>query len=158
MDLKTNFDYYIPHDFHKLIKNLPKPNKHFFLLHTNTCSLKRNFENLEDLIINHDHVFDVIALSETWNSEEKNKHFIAGSLQGYHNFIGCTSTTIKGGCGFYIKDTLKYTERKDLDVQFYDINNEFQGKWIEIINGKIKMLLVSTTDILKKDLVTMEKN
>ena len=141
MDLQTNFDYYIPHDFHKLIKKLPTPNKHFSLLHTNICSLKQNFENLEDLIINHDHVFDVIALSETWNSEEKKQHFKAGSLQGYHNFIGCTSTTIKGGCGFYIKDTLKYVERKDLDVQFYDVNNEFQGKWIEIINEKIKTVV-----------------
>ena len=124
--MQTNFNYYTPHEFHKLLEKIPKRNKHFSLLHTNICSLKQNFENLEDLIVNHEHIFDIIALSETWNSDEKSQNFKAGNLQGYHDFIGCTSTTIKSGCGFYIKDSLKYSDRKDVDVKFHDINNEFQ--------------------------------
>ena len=149
LDLQTNFNYYVPHEFHKMINNLPKTNKHFSVFHTNICSLKQNFDNLEDLIINHEHTFNIIVLSETRNSEEKSKNFVAGSIKGYHNSTGCTSTTIKGGCGFYIKESLKYKYRKDLDVKFYDINNEFQGKWVEIISEKHILLSVSTIDIQK---------
>ena len=43
---------------------------------------------------------------------------------------------MKSGCGLYIHTDLKYKDRKDLDVQHYDDLNEYQGKFIEVINAK----------------------
>ena len=51
-------------------------------------------------------------------------------------------TTIKSGCGFYIHDGLKYLERSDLDCCIFDDLNEFQSKWIEVINEKHANILI----------------
>ena len=134
-DMKLSFDYYNIHDFHKLSKKINDKNS-LSLLHTNICSLKGNFENLDLLITDLDFKFDIIALTETWNSNEKKHLFQAGNLAGYQQYLGITGTTIKSGCGFYISNQLKYIPRKDLDITFYNDQNEFQCKWIEIINNK----------------------
>ena len=73
MDTKANFKYYEVHDFHKEYGSLNTDNKQISLFHTNICSLKANIENLEILFQQLDHNFDIIALSETWNPENK-KH------------------------------------------------------------------------------------
>ena len=136
LNLKPHFDYYTPHDFHKLIKNMSDPQKGFSLLHTNICSLKQNFEKMEYLIKDHEIKFDIVALSETWTPESKSKIFQPNCMKGYHEYVGCNGSSLKSGCGFYINNTLKYLDRKDLDVKYCDDTNEFQGKWIEIINNK----------------------
>ena len=47
-DLKSDFDYYVYHQFHKLIHKLPtKQKNNFSLLHTNTQSLNHNFEQIQ---------------------------------------------------------------------------------------------------------------
>ena len=57
--LNSNFKHYDNHEFHKL-KQKYSNNKNFSL------------ETLESLINNLNHDFDVIALSETWTSENHN--------------------------------------------------------------------------------------
>ena len=59
--------------------------------------------------------------------------FIPKVLPGYEPYIGLTGTTLKSGCGLYIRSGLAYIQRKDLDMQFYDDLNEFQMKFIEIV-------------------------
>ena len=66
--LQPNFKYYQNHDLHKLSKGL-KGNKIFSLLHTNVCSLRGNFESMQNLINNLDHSFSVISVSEAWTQE-----------------------------------------------------------------------------------------
>ena len=131
-DLLPSFKYYQTHELHKLFR---KTNKSAFsLLHTNICSLKANFENLEILLHNIEHNFDIIVLTETWKSEEKMSCFSPRHLEGYQKYNGITGITIKSGCGFYINESLKFIQRKDLDISLHDENNEFQFKWIEVIN------------------------
>ena len=128
------FDYYSAHDFHKTKNKNKNPN--FSILHTNIQSLMHNFDNLEDLVVCSGQKFDVIGLSETWNPKSKSNIFRPGNLEGYHRYTGQMGNSIKSGCGLYINKDLTFTERKKLDISYADENNEFQGKWIEIVNSK----------------------
>ena len=85
-DLMPNFKYYETHDFHKL-KQSTNIKKHTSLLHTNICSLQANIEKLEILLHDLDHKFDIIALSETWNPENKKHMFSPKDLDGYYSYI-----------------------------------------------------------------------
>ena len=145
-DFHPDFNYYTIHDFHKLTKKLPKKQKKSFsVFHSNICSLMHNFENLDILLKDlGDHKFDIVALSETWNPENKKITFRPGSLEGYHDYTGSTGHSLKGGCGLYVKNDLKILNRGDLDTSFCDDFNEFQGKWIEVVNKKSINILVGT--------------
>ena len=141
-DLEPNFDYSSIHDFHKIKLKLPKKVKHSFsLLHTNIQSLNHNFEQLEILINSLEFDFDVIALSEVWCSDDK-LTFNPGLIQGYTPYQGTKGTSLKSGCGMYIKNSLKTVERTDLRIKICDQENEFQSYWIEIFNKNSANILV----------------
>ena len=136
-NLNIEFDYYTLHNFHKLVKKLDGNRKKYFsIYHTNIESLQCNFERLHTQLSHLDHSFDIIALSEVWNPLYKAENFRADKLDGYKKYIGMPGYSLKSGCGLYIKNTLRTIERHDLDISYHDDNNEFQGKWIEIINDK----------------------
>lgn len=139
--LSLNFDYFETHQFHKLLKGITME-KSLGILHTNICSLQHNFENLQLLITQLDYKFGIIALSETWNPKDKSHKFNAGDLEGYQKYTGTSGTTLKSGCGFYVRNDIKFVPRKDLDLSILDNNNEYQSKWIELIDGKKMNTLV----------------
>ena len=92
----TFFKYYLNHEFHKLNKNINSgKNNKFSLLHTNICSLKGNFENVEMLLSDLEYQFDVIALTDTWHNDN-NPSFIAGILPGYQKYESTSGSTKKG--------------------------------------------------------------
>ena len=64
--------------------------------------------------------------------------FITPIIEGYHNYIGTNGLSAKGGCGFYINDSLNSIPRKDLNIKLKDDNNEFESCWVEIINDRAK--------------------
>ena len=70
---------------------------------------------------------------------------MAPVIPGYGKYNGTQGTTLKGGCGLYIREGLSYKDRKELDVSFYDDLNEFQTKTIEIIMAKSVNILLSVT-------------
>ena len=133
LDLKPNFKYYEIHDFHKITNTL-EMHKQTSILHTNICSLQGNIDKLDMLVDDLDHKFDIIALSETWNPENKKHLFDPKDLIGYHTFKGTTGTTSKSGTGLYIKIDLNPLHREDLDFKTFGENEEFESTWIEIIN------------------------
>ena len=94
IDIKPNFKFY---DFHKLKLSQEPESDNFTLLHTNICSLQSNIEDLEILLHDLNHDFDVISLSETWNPELKKHLFSAKHLDSYHAYIGSTGSTNKSG-------------------------------------------------------------
>ncbi len=138
LDINARFNYYTNHEFHKLKLEMNKntKTKPLSVLHTNIESLMHNFDSLERLCIDLDYPFDVIAVTETWNPSNKKDKFIPKLLENYQKYNGLTGTTLKSGCGLYIRSDLKFKDRKDLDTQFPDDLNEFQCKFIEIINTK----------------------
>ena len=86
-------------------------------------------------IKNLEHNFTVMALSETWTSkQETNKPF--PDPRNYQPFYATQETTTKNGCEFYVKKGLKFKSRRELDLTYYDDENEFQSCWIEILNKK----------------------
>ena len=131
--LKLDFNYYETHEFHLLKDKFEDP---FSLLHTNIRSLQHNRDNLNFLITNLEFKFDIIALSETWNYEDKKHTFLPPILEGYHDYIGTTGSSIKGGCGFYVNKNLKPKSRKDLNFKVKDEQTEIETCWIEIICDK----------------------
>ena len=59
-----NFDYFSNHKFHKLIRNISSSGKErFSLLHSNISSLLGNFDKLENLLVDVDSDFNILALS-----------------------------------------------------------------------------------------------
>ena len=135
------FEYYDVHKFHKLAMK-DKSNTDFSIFHTNICSLQGNFEKLEILLHDLDYRFSVIALTETWNAKINNKKFSPGVLEGYQRYDGMSGTTLKSGCGFYVLDGIHYIPKKDLDINVCDGYNEYQFKWIEIINVRTSNFLI----------------
>lgn len=141
--INFKFGYYNFHSFHKAVKSFTENFKRTFsVFHTNIQSLSHNFENLFDLLASVDFKFDIIAVTETWNPDSK-VTFSPGDLVGYTQYNGITGHTLKSGCGLYINSDLKYIDRKDLNISLYDDINEYQGKWIEIINTKCSNVLLA---------------
>ena len=145
-DINAKCNYTSLHDFHKLTtKFKDKINKPFTALHTNIESLTHNFDALENLCTDLDYPLDVIAVTETWNSDKKKNSFIPKILPGYETYKGLRGTTLKSGCGLYVRSGLTYVERKDLDIQFYNDLNEFQMKFVEMIVPKGANIILSVT-------------
>ena len=139
--MKRNFDYYDVENF-KNRKTLFEKRSTFGIFHTNICSLQANIEQLEDLLHDLDHTFDIIALSETWNSEKTQLTFSPKRLEGYQDYYGTTGISLKGGCGFYIRNTYTHIPRKDLEFQIKESGCETENCWIELINEKGPNVLI----------------
>ena len=119
--LQSNFKYYDNHEFHKLSKYVHETND-FSLFYTNICSLNANLENLETLVSNLEFSFSVIAVSETWTPKGKTE-VKPRQLEGYQNYHWNKGSSIKSGCGFYVKEGIKFKPRKDLDFTYHDTDN-----------------------------------
>ena len=83
---------------------------------------------------NLDHKFDVTALFETWTSDNKQNSLKSGTIDGYQSYLGTTGTSIKCGCGFFVKEGLRFQHRQDLSLSFKDNEIEFRSCWIELVN------------------------
>ena len=65
-NLNVHFDYYSDHEFHKQVAKSSK--NIFYVIHTNIQSSNK---------------FDIVAVSETWNPNNKTVVFKPGLLEGY---------------------------------------------------------------------------
>ena len=141
MTLKPNFDYYDIDEFKKT-KNLWNKKKSLGIFHTNACSLQANIDKVEDLLHDMDYSFDIIALSETWNPENTKDSFRPKRLEGYLEYHGVTGSSMKGGCGFYVKENFTPIPRNDLEFKISDIGSETENCWIELVNNSGPNVLV----------------
>ena len=74
--------------------------------------------------------FDVIAVYETWTSYSR-ENVRPRNIDVYQTYHGTKRHTLKSGCGFYIKNGLKFSQLADLDMSVTDENNELQSCWTE---------------------------
>ena len=116
----------------------------FSILRTNICSINANSENLEILINSLEYNFDVLAVSETWNPKDKQVSPKFKHITDYQKFHGTEGHTLKSGCGFYIKEGIRFTPRKDLDITFADDKNDYQSCWIKVLLDKQSNILIGT--------------
>jgi len=82
------------------------------LLHCNIRSLYKNIDKLEEIVTPCSTPTDIIALTETRIKDTS----IIATLPGY-NFINKNSETQAGGEGAYVKNYLKYLQRRDLQFK-----------------------------------------
>jgi len=112
--------------------------KQVSFMHLNTQSMTSTFDEL--LITVQDYGFDIITLRETWLKD--NKHLLDHvSIPGYVNEFRNRYSIRGGGVGAYIKDSIKYRRRKDIESCY----PEFEHLWLEIKSrNKHSQLLLGT--------------
>ena len=130
-DIKPNFHYYDVDDFRKTQATWDRNNT-LTVFHTNISSLMANINKVEDLLADLAWNFDVIALSETRNDEKNKANFTPAIIDGYHTYDGTTGSSQNGGVGFYVKDTLTPTPRKDLEFKIEEKGAESETHWVEL--------------------------
>ena len=122
---------------------IPNENSCLSLFHINTCSLNKNFEDLEYLIKSTNISFHIIVISETRILEDTNivKNI---NIPTNFSFVFTPNESTAGETLLYIADHLAYQKRNDLNL--YKINN-LESTFIEIINPNIILLSDAFTDI-----------
>ena len=166
ISIKPQFDYYDIDEFKKAKSLVWNKTNFVSIIHTNICSLQANIDKLEDLLHDLDFSFDLIALTETWNSSKSNTPFLPKKLTGYLDYIGMEGSSKKGGCGLYVKDTFTPIPRKDLEFNISKTGSETESCWIELVNNSGPNILVGVfyrhpssvnDDFIKKLKSTLKK-
>ena len=109
----------------------------FTILHTNNRSLSLHYDELVSLSVHTNLNIDVIGVSEIWHSND-NPIVPNIDVSGY-TLLKTKSVTQNGGVGLYIKDSLTFNPRTDLQ----SCTNEFETVWVEIENTYDKNFLIS---------------
>ena len=110
--------------------------KHLKVMHLNTKSMVSAFDEL--LLKIKQYPFDVISMSETWLKENPLllKHV---TILGYNCEFRSRNSIRGGGVGAYIKETLTYKRKSDIEAKELDLEHlwlEFPGR-----NKNSKLLL-----------------
>ena len=142
-EMTINCDYYDIENLLKL-KNTEISKQNMAILHTNISSLNANFEKLETLLSMLENSFSIISLTETWNPKTTNDKFSDKIIPGFTKFNGISGTTTKSGCGFYIAENINTIPREDLDKHFYNKKNEFECKWLELVNSNTPNVIIAS--------------
>ena len=113
--------------------------KSLSLFHINTCSLSKNFDDIQHLLSCANKIFDVIAITETRITE----HFsITNNLDINNYSIEFTPTeSSAGGTLLYIANDFSYIPRQDLNIYK---KNDLESTIIEIMNPKKSNIIVGT--------------
>ena len=101
-------------------------------MYANIYSLNANVEHLDILLDQLDFSFDLLAVSKTRIAKSDHCKNIP-RLEKYQPFVGTKGVTTKRGCSCHIRNGIKYKQSKDLDISYYDDNNEFQSSQSEIV-------------------------
>ena len=96
--------------------NNSRPN--LFLIHFNVRSLQKKFDKLTNYIMKK--LPDIIAITET--KLAKNQIVVNIDIEGC-NFIHSDSSSRAGGFGLYIKDSLTFTLKEELDLNINSVEN-----------------------------------
>ena len=86
---------------------------------------KKNIDNLTTFLANISEMPDIIAISET--KITNGQILVNVDINGY-DFIHCNSTTKAGGVRIYIKKTLPYEKKSDINIKLSFVENI----WIEV--------------------------
>ena len=122
-----NFKYYNIKDLNNL---LVKQDNILSVFHTNIRSYNKNFSELSAILTSFSESFDIIGLSETWDTEESG--IKPQSLPGYHPLERWKGSSQNGGVILYVKKKLTFNNRNDLSGKL----RHSESLFIEIENDK----------------------
>ena len=57
-------------------------------------------------------------------------------MESYHDYHGVKGNSLKSGCKIYFKEEINLNSCKDLEITYFDEDNEFRCGWIEFLNEK----------------------
>ena len=123
------------HSIHDLSTSTTSPTDLSFL-HMNIRSLSCHFDELQSLLVNLNIGFNVVAVSETWDSFARPVSSNI-NMAGY-TFLSSKSHSQNGGVGLYIKTSLGPVPRPDLVSD----SEDYETVWAEIENSKDKNILI----------------
>ena len=118
------------------LSSLQLSSSDFSILHTNIRSLSLHHDELVSLSAHTNLNLDVIGVSEIWHSND-NPISSNVDIPGY-TFFKTKSVTQNGGVGLYIRDSLAYNSRIDLD----SCTDDFETVWVEIENKNDENFLI----------------
>jgi len=119
--------YYLAPDI-KSLPELQSPSNHFVILHLNARSLLNKLAHLEILMNALTINIDVIAITETWETNY-NEHLL--HLPGYNKYSKPRGDEVKGGgVALFIKNTIEYSpiniETQTFESIFIAINDLYK--------------------------------
>ena len=117
---QVNCNSFTTHDFHNNTEITNCSNNSLSTIHCNR-SLNANFYHLNLMLIELQHNFDIIVLSEIKFRSSSEPNF---SLSGY-DFIYQPSLPSAGGVAFYSKENLKFNVRSYLN----SLNENYESLW-----------------------------
>ena len=91
-----------------------------FIIHFNVRSLQKNIDKLITFLAEFSEKPDIIAISET--KIKCGQPLLNVNISGY-SFIHCDSVTNSGGVGFYIKQTLIYKQKSEININLSFVEN-----------------------------------
>ena len=139
-DSPMNFSYYDNHHLLELSKKI-NPDDTLSFFHTNIRSYNDKIDEFKALLNTFPLSFDIIGMSETWDTEE---HPIEQqAFEGYQEIERQKGSSQNSGVAVYIKNGLPYIRRHDLSSAG---KNDFEYLFIEIENNnnKNEQILVGT--------------
>ena len=105
------------------------------MLHTNIRSLSSHLDELVVLFCQTNKLIDVIGVSETWSSTQK-ECLTNTDIEGY-NFYKTKSLSQNGGIGLYVKKSFISNSWENLNFGC----NEFETVWVKVENTNDKNYL-----------------
>ena len=141
--------YYSSDDFNSLLKtnyNETEQVSAFTCLHFNCRSLPHNFDALTLFLSSLTLKSSVIGLTETWLNENSSLDMF--KMTDYAFISNSRESKRGGGVGMYIRNSVKYKRRPDLDV--YSSTGE--SIFIEVDLGRKKILIgsLSTSKLIRR--------
>ena len=132
-----NCHYYNPEEF---IKLKTEASKTFWILHLNIHSVQKHISQLRIMMSMLELKFDVIAISESKLLKGADP-IVDITLDGYHYPVGTNTEACKGGVLLYIKDSLNFKPRDDL--QMYT-SKKLESVFVEIIHPQATNTIVGS--------------
>ena len=102
--------YYDTHELQQL--KIPNKEKAFSFFHINSCSLNKNFEELQNLLKSANIQFDITAITKT--RVTKNISVTQNIELGNYSIEHTPTESFAGGILLYIASHLSYKTRSDL--------------------------------------------
>nr|XP_054755525.1 uncharacterized protein LOC129261488 [Lytechinus pictus] len=109
--------------------------ENFSVMHINSRSLFKNFEDLAVLLSCINHNFSVIGVSETWFTPSTEVAMF--DIPGYSLVQVCRSNKKGGGVACYVREGLDYKLRNDLSTA----NTYYESVFIELNNANKKSIV-----------------
>ena len=136
-DNTLNCKYYDVNEIQNINMINNNTNSSLSLFHLNISSLPKHIDSLQNLLAYSKINFDVIAISESrLNKDNISSHNI--NLQNY-SIDYCPTESSAGGTVLYIKNTLSYVSRPNLQIYKPHL---LESNFVEIINPKKTNIII----------------